>query len=355
MEKLGLVGLANSGKSSLFNTLTGGRSPVGPAPFTTTDTHVGVAPVYDARLDRLAELASSRKLVRAGFEVVDIAGLVAGSSTGEGLGNRFLGGVREVTALALVVRGFEDPTVVGETDPVAALQILELELVMADISTLEAALIRRRKASRAGAGSKEELDALEAALASLQAGLPLFRAELAAEVRQHLNGQFLVTDKPVICVLNKDSDVPATVTEQLAAELRPGIPVVAVDAKVELEANDLDVAERAEFLAEFGLGEGALASLTQTAFALLGRRTFFTTGEKESRAWTFRAGAKAPECAGVIHSDLARGFIRAEVIAYDDLVAAGGWTKAKSAGQIRLEGKEYVVADGDVLEIRFNV
>jgi len=360
VERLGLVGLPNSGKSSLFNALTGGHSPVAPHPFSTTDTTVGVAPLPDRRLDALAELSHSKKVVHAGVEIVDIAGLVAGSSSGEGMGNRFLAGIREVDAILLVLRSFLDDEVPGEADPLGALETLELELVMADAASLEHQADKRRKQARLKSDKTlgAEADAIDAAMTHLQAGVPLYRAGMATEQRGLLAGSFLLTDKPILAVVNLGEDqveradaIVAPVTESLGGAGQ----VLGVCVQLEAEAAQLPPDQRAELLEGLGLGQGVLPRLARAAFELLGLRTFLTTGDKESRAWIFRAGAKAPECAGVIHSDLQRGFIRAEVIHWDELVELGGWPKAKSAGRLRVEGKDYEVLDGDVLEIRFNV
>jgi GTP-binding protein YchF len=358
MERLGLVGLPNAGKTSLFNALTGADAPVAAHPFTTTETSVAVAPIPDARLDKLAAMSASRKVVRAGVEVVDIAGLVPGSSAGEGLGNRFLAGIREVDALCVVLRAFEDEGVAGVHDPVEALGALELELVLADLATIESQLDKRRKAARADKSLQAEVSAIERARHALEAGTPLYRAGGEQEDRGLRKGLFLLTDKPVLVVVNVGEDQlekADQVTVPVVDELAGHGEVLAMSVQLESEAARLDAADRAELLQGLGLGEGALARLSAAAYHLLGRRIFFTTGDKESRAWSFRAGATAPECAGVIHSDLQRGFIRAEVIHWDDLLDVGSWAAAKTAGRIRLEGKDYQVADGDVLEIRFNV
>ena len=358
MERLGIVGLPNAGKSSLFNALTGGSAPVAAHPFSTTETHVGVAHVPDDRLGRLAAMSASRKVVAATVELVDIAGLVAGSSTGEGLGNRFLAGIREADAICLVLRAFTDDSVAGSPDPVADLGVLELELVLADAATVDSQVDKRRKAARSDRSLAGEVDALEAAKAELDAGTPLYRGGLDAEARAKLRPAFLLTNKPVLAVVNLgEDDLGGTdsAVKAVADELGGAGEVLGVSVRLEAEAARLDPEERAELLVGLGLGEGALPRVTRAAYHLLGRRTFFTTGDKESRAWTFRAGARAPECAGVIHSDLQRGFIRAEVIRWDELLELGSWHAAKEAGRLRVEGKEYEVVDGDVLEIRFNV
>ena len=358
MERIGLVGLPNAGKTSLFDALTGSDAPVAPHPFTTTETSVAVAPVPDARLQALATMSASRKVVRAGVEVVDIAGLVAGASTGEGLGNRFLAQIREVDALCLVLRAFDDPQVTGESDPVAALETLELELVLADLATVEAQVETRRKAARSDKSLLAEVEAMDSARSVLVEGVPLYRASLDPEQAAARRGLFLLTDKPILVVVNVGEDQLGEAQEAakpVLDALDGRGEVLAVSVRLEAEAARLDEAERGELMAGLGLGQGALARVAAAAYQLLGRRVFFTTGDKETRAWSFRDGAAAPECAGVIHSDLRRGFIRAEVIAWDDLLDAGSWAAAKSQGRIRLEGKDYRVADGDVVEIRFNV
>ena len=358
MELIGLVGLPNSGKSSLFNALTGGHALVANHPFSTTESSVGVAQVPDQRLNALAQMSSSRKVVHAGVELVDIAGLVAGSSTGEGLGNRFLGGIREADAICLVLRAFEDANVPGSADPASDLGVLELELVLADLQSAETQLERRRKAAKGDKSQASQVAALEKAHALLSEGTPLYRSGLARDEVAELKSFFLLTTKPVLAVINLGEDAvadAATALKPVAEELGGVAEVLGVSVKLEAEAAELPEAEREELLEGLGLGEGALPRVAQAAYRLLGRRTFFTTGEKESRAWTFRAGAKAPECAGVIHSDLQRGFIRAEVVHWDELVELGSWASARDAGKLRVEGKDYEVADGDVLEIRFNV
>ena len=358
MERLGIVGLPNAGKSALFNALTGGSAAVASHPFSTTETNVGVAQVPDHRLLALAEMSKSRKTVHTTVEFVDIAGLVAGASSGEGLGNRFLAGIREADALCLVLRAFVDENVVGGTDPLEDLQVLELELVLADVATVENQVDKRRKAARADKSLLGEVAALEAALDILQAGTPIYRSNLDAEHRSALKPFFLLTNKPVLAVVNLGEDQAAdadTIVKPVAEELGNVSEVLGVSVQLEAETAQLDEAERAELLEGLGLGEGALPRVARAAYHLLGRRTFLTTGDKESRAWTFRAGAKAPECAGVIHSDLQRGFIRAEVIHWDELLRLGSWSAAKDVGKLRVEGKDYEVVDGDVLEIRFNV
>ncbi len=324
MERLGLVGLPNAGKTSLFNALTGASAPVAPHPFSTTETTAGIAQVYDERLWKLAEMSESRKVVPAGVEFVDIAALAKGASTGEGLGNRFLGSLREVDALVYVLRAFEDPSVAtatgGDPDPAEDLATLEFELVLADLSAVEGRLHRQQKALRGDKSLAGEIAALEKAKAFLDEGTPLYRAALSTEDRDLLKQSFLLTTKGILTVVNIGED-QLDDAAKLAAPFGEG--TLAVCVQLEAEAARLDSEERTELLEGLGLGEGVVPRVSAAAYALLGRRTFLTTGDKESRAWTFRAGAKAPECAGVIHSDLQRGFIRAEVIRWDELLSIG--------------------------------
>ena len=358
MEKFGLIGLPNSGKSSLFNALTGGNAVVAPHPFSTTETSVGIAHVPDDRLDRLSAMSASQKTVYATAECVDIAGLVAGAAGGEGMGNRFLAGLREVDALVLVLRAFKEDSVPGESDPLDALQVLELELVLADAESAENQLSRRKRAAKGDKSLSGDVAVLEAALAELQEGTPIWRSTLSTEQRAALRPFFLLTNKPLLAVVNigeDQLDAADALAAPVVAALGDAGEVLAMSIQLEAETARLEPSERAELLEGLGLGAGALPRVVRAAYDLLGLRTFLTTGDKESRAWTFRAGAKAPECAGVIHTDLQRGFIRAEVIHWDELLAVGSWPKAKEANKLRVEGKDYVVQDGDVLEVRFNV
>jgi GTP-binding protein YchF len=358
VERFGFVGLPNAGKSSLYNALSGGSALAAPYAFATTDPNVGVAKVPDERLDRLAEMSSSRSVVPAGVQFLDIGGLVEGASQGEGLGNRFLGGIREVDAIVFVLRAFGDIDVPGPSDPLEHLRVLEIELALADLESVESQLTRKQKAARADRSLADEVAALEAAHAVLADGRPVYRSDLSADERERLRPYFLLTNKPVLAVVNVGEDDLRRVAEMVApveAELGPHGEAIGMCVQLEAEAAQLDADERSEMLEALGLGEGALPRFVRTAYHLLGLRTFFTTGEKESRAWTFRAGWKAPRCAGVIHTDFERGFIRAEVIHWDELLEIGSWSKAREVGKLRIEGKDYEVADGDVLEIRFNV
>ncbi|CAN5726189.1 redox-regulated ATPase YchF [soil metagenome] len=361
MERFGFVGLPNAGKSSLFNALSGGAALAAAYPFATVDPNVGMARVPDARLEALAVMSSSAKVVHATVEFVDIGGLVEGASKGEGLGNRFLAGIREVDAIVLVLRAFPDTDVVGPSDPLEHLATVETELALAELESVESKIERRRKSSKLDRSLVLEVGALDAALVALSEGTPLYRSTLSDEHRGVLRPWFLLTNKPVLVVVNVGDDqldqaeaiaAPVVATFARAAQ---AVRVLPMAVQLEAEAAQLAHEDRGEMLAELGLGEGALPRLVEAARSLLGLRTFLTTGEQESRAWTFRAGAKAPECAGVIHTDFQRGFIKAECIHWDELLELGSWNKAKEVGKLRIEGKDYVVADGDVLEFRFNV
>ena len=358
MERFGFVGLPNAGKSSLYNALAGGGALAAPYAFATRDPNVGVAKVLDARLDALAAMSASRNVVPASVQFVDIGGLVEGASKGEGLGNRFLANIREVDAVVYVLRAFADDDVPGPSDPLEHLRVVELELTLADLEAVENQVAKRRKAAKADRSLADEVAALDAAEAVLSEGAPLYRSDLDPEVRALLRPYFLLTNRPVLAVVNVGEDQlddVATVVKPVEDELAGRAEVLGMCVQLEAEAAQLTLEERAEMLEALGLGEGALPRFVHAAYHLLGLRTFFTTGEKESRAWTFRAGWKAPQCAGVIHTDFEKGFIRAEVIHWDELVELGSWSKARDVGKLRIEGKDYEVADGDVMEIRFNV
>ena len=362
MERFGFVGLPNAGKSSLFNALAGGGALAAPYPFATKDPNIGRARIPDHRLDALATMSKSVNVVPATSEFVDIGGLVEGASKGEGLGNKFLANIREVDAIVFVLRAFDKGTggdeVPGPSDPLEHLAVVETELALADLATAETQIDRIRRASKVDKTKAAGLPALERAYAQLAEGNPLYRVALSADDRVDLKPFFLLTNKPVLCVVNVGED-DVERADELAAPVTKVIDghadVLGMCVQLEAEAAQMTGDERKEMLDALGLGEGALPRLMHSAYHLLGRRTFLTTGEKESRAWTFRAGAKAPECAGEIHSDFQRGFIRAECIQWDLLLELGSWNKAKDVGKLRVEGKDYEVADGDVLEIRFNV
>jgi GTP-binding protein YchF len=358
VERFGFVGLPNAGKSSLYNALAGGGALAAPYAFATRDPNVGMAKVLDRRLDALAAMSASRNVVPAAVQFVDIGGLVEGASKGEGLGNRFLANIREVDAVVYVLRAFDDGEVPGPADPLEHLRVVELELTLADLESVENQVAKRRKAAKADRSLADEVAALDAAEAVLGEGTPLYRSDLDDDVRALLRPYFLLTNRPVLALVNIGEDQledVASVVAPVEAELAGRAEVLGMCVQLEAEAAQLTMDERAEMLEALGLGEGALPRFLHAAYHLLGLRTFFTTGEKESRAWTFRAGWKAPQCAGVIHTDFEKGFIRAEVVHWDELVEIGSWSKAREVGKLRVEGKDYEVADGDVMEIRFNV
>ncbi len=365
MERFGFVGLPNAGKSSLYNALAGGGALAAPYAFATTDPNIGVAKVPDARLDRLAEMSASKKVVPASVEFADIGGLVEGASQGEGLGNKFLAGIREVDAIVFVLRAFRDTDVPGPSDPLEHLRIVEVELALADLDTTEKQLDKVRRSAKGDPSLGPAVAALGKAVDRLGEGVPLYRSDLTADDRAALRPFFLLTDKPVLAVVNLDEEQvmdPDPVLAPVIAELEgagtgtgSGAQVVGMCVQLEAEAALLPEADRVEMLEGLGLGEGALPVFVRAAYHLLGLRTYFTTGEKESRAWTFRAGSSAPECAGRIHTDFQRGFIRAETIRWDTLLDQSSWSKARDAGLVRSEGKDYFPEDGDVMEFRFNV
>ena len=362
MERFGLVGLPNAGKSSLYNALTGGGALAAPYPFATKDPNIGVAKVPDERVDRLAAMSKSKSIVHAAVQVVDIGGLVEGASKGEGLGNKFLANIREVDAIVLVLRAFEDDDVTGPSDPIDHLRVVEIELALADLETVEKRLKQATRQSKLDKTALAELDALQAAYDALSEGRPLYRAGLKPDHREQLLPYFLLTNRSVLAVVNvgeNDLDNIAAVEQRVRDEFTSAgdnVEVIGMCVQLEAEAATIvDPVDRAEMLQGFGLGEGALFRMVRSAYHLLGLRTFLTTGEKETRAWTFYAGSSAPECAGRIHTDFQRGFIKAEVIHWDELLDFGTWAKAKDVGKIRIEGKDYHPIDGDVMEFRFNV
>ncbi len=362
MERLGIVGLPNAGKSSLFNALTGGSAVVAPHPFSTTETNVGVAHVPDHRLTRARrDVARAARWWPPRSSSSTSPASSPGRRPGEGLGNRFLAGIREADAVCLVLRSFEDANVPGGTDPLDDLGVLELELVLADAATVETQADKRRKAAKGGDRHRPSTrsDALDAALKVLQGGTPIWRSSLDGRAARRRCGRS--SSSPTRACsrwstwATTSSPTPTPSSSRCPSELGGAArPRCVRPARGRDGAAD-PTPSAAELLEGLGLGEGALPRVAQAAYDALGRRTFLTTGDKESRAWTFRAGAKAPECAGVIHSDLQRGFIRAEVIRWDELLTLGSWHAAKEAGKLRVEGKDYEVVDGDVLEIRFNV
>jgi GTP-binding protein YchF len=364
MLRLGIVGLPNVGKSTLFNALTSAKALVANYPFATIEPNTGIVQVPDRRLDTLARIVSPERTVPAAVEFVDIAGLVKGASEGEGLGNQFLANIREVDAVVHVVRCFDDPDVqhvMGPVDPVRDREVINIELGLADLASVEKRLDKTARAAKSGdAQSKLEQRVLEAARDALAAGRPARAVAPSAEEAAAFRGFNLLTAKPVLYVANVGEHEIATgnaYVEALGAALeRDGetAEIVPFSAKVEAELAELDPADREEFLQSLGLTESGLDRLAHAAYHLLGLQSYFTAGEKEVRAWTIHRGDKAPAAAGVIHSDFEKGFIRAETVGYEDFVRVGGWKPAREQGLARAEGKEYVVRDGDVLLFRFS-
>ena len=360
--RCGIVGLPNVGKSTLFNALTNAGANAANFPFCTIDKNVGATPLWDERLHRIGALAKSARIVPAATEFVDIAGLVAGAANGEGLGNRFLAHIRETQAIAHVVRCFEDTEVAhvaGAVAPRHDVEVIDTELALADLDTVERALARWRRETKANPKRADTpIAGLEALREALGAGVPARAATLESNGLGCARELQLLTAKPVMFIANvaedgfDDNPLLATLVE-LAAERRA--PVVVVCAQVEAEIAQLDAHERAEFLAALGVGVAGLDRVARCGHALLGLHDFFTAGPKEARAWTIPVGATAAQAAGVIHTDFGRGFIRAEVVAGEDYLAHGGEQGAKDAGRWRLEGRDYMVADGDVIRFRFNV
>ncbi len=358
----GIVGLPNVGKSTLFNALTQSAIPAENYPFCTIEPNVGVVEVPDARLQQLATIVKPQRVVPAVVEFVDIAGLVAGASRGEGLGNQFLAHIRETDAVVNVVRCFDDPNVVhvaGRIDPLADIEVIQTELCLADLATVEKAVQRAQKTARAGDKEAQRLLAvLQRCQSALDEARPVRGLDLSDDERALLKPLCLITAKPAMFVGNvlEDGFVDNPHLERLRTyAAAQGAPVVAICAKLESELAGMSAEEKAEFLAELGQSEPGLNRLIRAGYALLGLQTYFTAGVKEVRAWTIPVGATAPQAAGVIHTDFERGFIRAQTIAFEDFIQYGGEQAAKDAGKMRAEGKDYVVKDGDILNFLFNV
>ncbi|MHB8173772.1 MAG: redox-regulated ATPase YchF [Nitrospirota bacterium] len=359
----GIIGLPNVGKSTIFNALSSAGAQASNYPFTTIDPNVGIVEVPDARLGKLNEIYHPKKLTPTTIEFVDIAGLVKGASRGEGLGNKFLGNIREVDAVAHVVRCFKDPDVVhvdGEIGPKRDIEVIEAELMLADLDGVEKRLYSRQKVAKGGdKAAKAEVELMERLKNMLEKGEPVRTGNFNDEEQVLLKGFFLLTDKPILYVANVSEDdiegespLVAEVREIAASE---GAPVVVICGKTEAEIAALQPSERPEFLESLGLHEPGLNRLIREGYGLLELITFFTVGEDEVKAWTLKKGTKAPQAAGKIHSDFERGFIRAEVVHYEDLVNLSSWNAAREKGVLRQEGKEYIVADGDCMLFKFNV
>jgi len=353
---IGIVGLPNVGKSTLFNALTKNDVLAANYPFATIDPNVGVVGVPDPRLDKLAEIFSSAKIIPATVSFVDIAGIVKGASEGAGLGNKFLANIREADAICQVIRAFSDPDVVhvdGKVSPKDDIETINTELILADLQTIENAMPRLQKEARLNKERAPVLEAVEAAQKVLESGQTIFASRLD---RGQLRELHLMTAKPFLYVFNVDPDEisNAEFTSELAALVAPA-EAIFLDAKTESELIELSADEALELLQSMGQAESGIDVLARVGFSTLGLQTYLTAGPKESRAWTIPVGATAPQAAGVIHTDFERGFIKAEVVSYGDLVAAGSMNAARAAGKVRIEGKDYMMADGDVVEFRFNV
>ncbi len=350
---IGIVGLPNVGKSTLFTALTDQTGLAANYPFATIDPNVGIVPVPDDRLEKLAEIVHPGRIVPATVEFVDIAGLVKGASEGEGLGNQFLANIRETDAICEVVRYFSDPDVIrheSSQDPTSDIETIRTELVLADLATLEKALVRLEKEAKRDKANLPKYEMAKRVEEWLNEGQPARLLDMTDEEKALLYDLHLLTMKPVLYLANVDEDMVNADLDEI-----DGIKPLSICAQVEAELAELDADEKTEFLADMGLEEPGLSRLAKAAYRLLGLQSFFTAGEMEVKAWTIPIGAKAPQAAGVIHTDFERGFIKAETCSYDDYVELGGEAGCRAAGKLRQEGKEYVVQDGDVMHFKFNV